>query len=117
MAKFKHHIFVCTNQREEGSPRRCCNPNGDAELHKAFKDAVAARGLKSSVRANKSGCLDQCEHGPNVVVYPDEVWYGGVQPSDVQEIVESHIIGGRPVERLRLKDECINKTSCEHRNR
>src|SRR5438477_4780533 len=65
MPGFKHHIFICTNQREPGSPRGCCNPNGNAELHKAFKDAIAARGLKATVRANKSGCLDQCEHGPD----------------------------------------------------
>src|SRR5437764_585897 len=83
MPGFKHHIFICTNQREPGSPRGCCNPNGNAELHKAFKDAIAARGLKATVRANKSGCLDQCEHGPNVVVYPEAVWYGRVMPEDV----------------------------------
>lgn len=117
MPRFVHHIFVCINQREPGSPRGCCNPSGTAELHKAFKDALAARGLKTAVRANKAGCLDQCEHGPNVVVYPDEVWYGGVQPADVPEIIESHILGGTPVERLRLKDECINTANCEHKNR
>src|SRR5438105_9507054 len=115
MPGFKHHIFICTNQREPGSPRGCCNPNGNAELHKAFKDAIAARGLKATVRANKSGCLDQCEHGPNVVVYPEAVWYGRVMPEDVAEIIESHIVSGAPVERLRLKDECINTASCEHK--
>lgn len=115
MPGFRHHIFVCTNQREPGSPRGCCNPDGSAELHKAFKEALAARGLKATVRANKAGCLDQCEHGPNVVVYPEAVWYGGVKPEDVTEIIESHIIGGMPVQRLRMKDECLNTASCEHR--
>lgn len=115
MAKYKHHIFVCTNRREPGSARPCCDPAGTGELHRAFKDAVAARGLKATVRANKAGCLDQCEHGPNVVVYPDEVWYGGVRPEDVTEIVESHIAGGVPVERLLLRDDCINTPACEHR--
>jgi len=115
MPNFLHHIFVCTNQREPGSARPCCNPTGSGELYRAFKDAVAALGLKSTVRANKAGCLDQCEHGPNVVVYPDEVWYGGVQLADVQEIIESHIVGGVPVERLRLKESCVNTVSCEHR--
>ena len=115
MPEFKHHIFICTNQREPGSPRRCCNPDGKAELHRAFKDAVSARGLKATVRANKAGCLDQCEHGPNVVVYPEAVWYGGVKPEDVAKIVESHIVGGVPVRRLRLNEECINTTACEHR--
>jgi (2Fe-2S) ferredoxin len=115
MANFKHHIFVCTNRREPGSPRPCCDPSGNADLHRAFKEAVAARKLKTSVRANKAGCLDQCEHGPNVVVYPDEVWYGGGQEKDVAEIIESHIVSGVPVERLRLKDHCINTPTCEHR--
>ena len=117
MPRFKHHIFVCTNQREPVSPRGCCNPDGNGELHKAFKEAVGARGLKTTVRANKAGCLDQCEHGPNVLVYPEAVWYGGVTPEDVAEIIESHIVGGVPVERLRLKDECINTSSCEHKTK
>ena len=67
------------------------------------------------MRANKAGCIDQCEHGPNVVVYPEAVWYGGVKPEDVAEIVESHIVGGVPVRRLRLNEQCINTTACEHR--
>jgi (2Fe-2S) ferredoxin len=70
--------------------------------------------LQGRVRANQAGCLDQCEHGPNVVVYPDAVWYGNVQLEDVDEIVESHIIGGLPVARLLIKDTCLNTRSCEH---
>ena len=80
-----------------------------------FKQALAAHGLKHRVRANKSGCLDQCEHGPTVVVYPDAVWYGRVKMEDVAEIVESHILAGKPVERLILPDECLNTPSCAHR--
>ena len=67
------------------------------------------------MRANQSGCLDQCEHGPNVVVYPDAVWDGHVTEADVDEIIESHIVGGKPVERLRLADSCLNTENCEHR--
>ena len=55
------------------------------------------------VRANSSGCLDNCALGPSVVVYPEGVWYGHVRPEDVPEIVESHLVNGVPVERLRLK--------------
>jgi len=69
------------------------------------------------VRINKSGCLDQCEHGPTVVVYPEAVWYGNVKPEDAAAIVEEHLVGGRPVERLRLADECVNTKSCPHRGR
>jgi len=72
-------------------------------------------GLKHKVRANDSGCLDQCEHGPVVVVYPEAVWYGNVHPRDVTQIVQEHIVGGSPVERLRLPDSCINSERCPHK--
>jgi (2Fe-2S) ferredoxin len=84
-------------------------------LHSLFKEQTAAAGLKGVVRANKAGCLDQCEHGPVVVVYPEQVWYGFVQPGDVEEIVREHLVGGRPVERLVLPDSCINASSCPHK--
>ena len=74
-----------------------------------------AAGLGNSVRINKSVCLDQCEHGPTVVVYPEAVWYGHVQPEDAAEIVQEHLVNGRPVERLRLADECVNTKTCPHR--
>lgn len=117
MAPFERHIFVCGNERSPGHPRGSCDPHGDGHLHKAFKRALADRGLQRRVRANKAGCLDQCEHGPTVVVYPDVVWYGGVREADVQEIVDSHIVGGVPVARLRLADGCINTASCPHKPR
>jgi (2Fe-2S) ferredoxin len=115
MPKFEKHIFICGNQRPPGSSRPCCDPEGQAALQKLFKQKLKERGLKGKVRANQSGCLDQCEHGPNLVVYPDAVWYGRVTPADVEEIIDSHIVGGRPVERLMLADGCINTSSCEHR--
>lgn len=105
MPEYKHHIFICTNRRPPENPRGCCDPEGLGELQLAFKRELAERGLKKSVRANKAGCLDQCEHGPTVVVYPEGVWYGGVRAEDVTEIIESHIINGVPVERLRLREE------------
>jgi (2Fe-2S) ferredoxin len=110
MAKFERHIFICTNQRPEGHPRGCCSPSGEGELHRLFKVKLAQRGIKGTVRANKSGCLDQCEIGPTVVVYPEAVWYGHVTPEDVDEIIDSHIIGGRPVERLIIPDSLLNNT-------
>lgn len=73
-------------------------------------------GLAGRVRINKSGCLDQCEHGPMVVVYPEAVWYGNVQPGDADAIVAEHLVGGRPVERLRVAEECLNAKSCPHRS-
>jgi (2Fe-2S) ferredoxin len=110
MPKFERHIFICTNQRPEGHPRGCCSPSGDGELHRLFKEKLADRGIRGTVRANKAGCLDQCEIGPTVVVYPEAVWYGHVSPADVDEIIESHIVGGRPVERLIIPDSLLNNT-------
>jgi len=115
MPLFERHIFVCTNQRPEGSQRGCCDPEGKRALQSMFKAALARRGLKGAIRANAAGCLDQCEHGPTVVVYPEAVWYGGVTANDVEQIVESHVVGGVPVERLRIADECLNAKSCAHR--
>ena len=94
MAPFEKHVFVCTNRREAGHPRGSCDPTGGEALHKAFKQAIAERGLRRRIRANRSGCLDQCEHGPTVVVYPEAVWYGGVTLADVAEIVDQHLAGG-----------------------
>ena len=89
----------------QGNPRGSCDPTGSEALQKAFKKALGERGLNQRIRANKSGCLDQCEFGPTVVVYPDAVWYSKVTESDVNEIIDEHLIGGRPVRRL-LLPEC-----------
>lgn len=117
MAQFEHHVFVCSNFREPGSARGSCTTDGKGEILPAFQAAVKASELKGRVRINKAGCLDQCEHGPTVVVYPDAVWYGFVQLGDVQEIVQSHLLGGVPVERLRLAESCINTVTCPHKPR
>ncbi len=118
MPKFDKHIFICTNQRPEGHPRGCCNPSGQAEIHRLFKTKLAQRGISGRVvRANKSGCMEQCEHGPTVVVYPEAVWYGGVTADDVDEIIDAHILGNRPVERLLIADECLNAERCLHKPR
>jgi (2Fe-2S) ferredoxin len=112
---FEHHVFVCHNVRPAGAPRPSCTADGKSELHTQLQQLTKAAGLADRVRINKSLCLDQCEHGPTVVVYPDAVWYGSVRPEDAAEIVEEHLAGGRPVERLRLADGCINTKACPHR--
>lgn len=114
MPVFDKHIFICTNQRDAAHPRGSCDSTGEGALHRAFKTRLAKRGLGTVLRANKSGCLDQCEHGPTVVVYPDGVWYGGVTEGDIDEIIESHIVGGEPVERLRIGEDCLNNRHCSH---
>ena len=103
MPKFERHIFVCTNQRPEGHPRGCCNPSGESELHRAFKARIALSGLRSTVRANQAGCLDQCEHGPTVVIYPEGVWYSCATKEDFDEVLQKHLVEGGRVERLMLQ--------------
>ena len=94
MGQYRTHVFVCTSGDD-------CPTRGDVEAHVKFLRAEALRaGLKTDVRINKAGCFSQCGHGPMIVIYPDDVWYAGVQQADLKEIVESHIIGGKPVERL-----------------
>lgn len=117
LAPFKHHVFVCANVREPGNPRGSCTTDGKSPLLPLFQAGVKEAGIKAEVRPNKSGCLDQCEHGPTVVVYPDAVWYGFVTPGDVNEIVQSHLVNGTPVERLRLPDSCVNTATCPHKPR
>ena len=115
MPAFERHVFVCHNTRPEGAPRPSCTADGKSDLFTELQQRVKAAGLGGRVRINKSGCLDQCEHGPTVVVYPEAVWYGGVQTEDAAAIVEEHLVGGRPVERLRMAEECVNTKSCPHR--
>ncbi len=96
---WERHIFVCT------SGKYCPEVDGDGlGVHAALKQQVAAAGLRDRVRVNHSGCMDQCGHGPMVVIYPETVWYAGVRPEDVEEIVREHLVGGRPVERLRYRN-------------
>ena len=105
MPQFTHHIFICTHRREAGHTRGCCNADGSEALKSAFKTEVERRGLKPLVRANSAGCLDQCELGPTVVIYPQAVWYGGVKLSDVPRIVEETIVNGRVLDDLRIPDD------------
>ncbi len=115
MPAFERHVFVCANERPRGHPRGCCCEKQSVEIRELMKAAVARYGLRGRVRINESGCLDQCEHGVTVVVYPEGVWYGFVRNEDVEEIVRSHLVEGRPVERLRLPPLCINTATCTHR--
>ena len=101
---YKHHIFFCLNQRDGG--RECCHDKNAEAMQGYAKKRVKQLGLSGpgAVRVNKSGCLDRCELGPVAVVYPDNVWYTYVDEGDIDEIVESHMRDGKPVERLRLPD-------------
>lgn len=107
MARLQRTIFVCTRKREPESRKACCGARGSEAVLEAFKVATIERGMKRVFRATSSGCLDQCDRGVTVVVYPDDVWYGGVTVADVAEIVDRHVIGGKVVERLRIPDEAM----------
>lgn len=105
MPTLERHVFVCTNERAPGNPKGCCKSKGADAVRDAFKKRLAELGLKGRVRANAAGCLDQCESGVTVVVYPEQVWYGHVTPADVEELIDSHVIHGRFVARLMLPDQ------------
>jgi (2Fe-2S) ferredoxin len=103
MSYFQRHIFFCLNQRDNG--QACCADHAAQDAFEHCKTQVKAAGLAGGagkVRVNKAGCLDRCAGGPVAVVYPEAVWYTFVDRSDIDEIVESHLKNGRPVERLVL---------------
>ena len=102
MPPYERHVFVCENRRLEADPRGCCALKGSAAIRDRLKMLAKEAGLKGRVRINGAGCLDQCAHGPTIVVYPEGIWYGAVTVEDVDEIFKSHVLEGRPVERLRL---------------
>ena len=104
MGRFEKHIFVCINERPKDHPKGCCLHKGSAEVRDKFKEELKKLGLAPIVRANNSGCLDACEYGVSVVVYPEGVWYGGVTVKDVDEIIQEHILKGNVVERLTIKN-------------
>jgi len=102
MSYYRHHMFFCCNQRAAGEA--CCNNHGSQQMRDYAKQRVKELGLSGpgKVRVNQAGCLDRCEEGPVIVVYPEEVWYTYVDRADVDEIIEEHLRHGRIVARLRL---------------
>jgi len=98
MEPFRFHVFVCDQQKPEGVP--CCSARGSGKVLDALRRQVNARGLEDEVQITSCGSLGLCEHGPNLIVYPEGIWYSGVTPEDVAEIVGSHFQEGNPVERL-----------------
>lgn len=104
MSFYKHHVFFCCNQRPAGE-RTCCNDKGATALRDYAKRRVKALDMAGprKIRVNMAGCLDRCERGPVLVVYPDTVWYRYESEQDIDEIIDKHLLGGEPVDRLRLK--------------
>jgi (2Fe-2S) ferredoxin len=104
MAPYERHVFVCINERQAGHPRGCCKARGAEEIRTALKAEIFRLGLSSIVRVNNSGCLDACEHGPSMVIYPEGIWYGHVTASDIEEIAEKTILNGEVISRLLIPD-------------
>jgi nitrite reductase/ring-hydroxylating ferredoxin subunit/(2Fe-2S) ferredoxin len=111
MGQYDRHVFVCTSGET-------CPTQGDVDAFvKILRDGARAAGKQVDVRINKAGCFSQCGHGPMMVVYPEDVWYAGVKESDLAEILSSHILNGKPVERLRYAPgkPGANKIDEEHK--
>ena len=102
MSYYRHHVFFCLNQRDNAE--KCCADAGAADLQSYAKGRIKSLGLsgKGEIRINKAGCLDRCEEGPVLVVYPDNVWYTYIDREDIDEIIDRHLVKGEIVERLRI---------------
>jgi (2Fe-2S) ferredoxin len=107
MDRIDKYVFICLNQRPPGHPKGSCMDRGAADVFNAFREEQGDR-LLTGVKVVASGCVEGCLAGPTVLVVPDNVWYGGVTEADVPLIVEQHLIGGEPVEMLRLGPEDFN---------
>ena len=99
---FKHHVFFCTNQRDDGAA--CCGASGGQTMRDYLKKKIKHANLNGAgkCRINSAGCMDRCDQGPVVVVYPEGVWYTYVDEEDVDEILHEHLQHGRVVERLKI---------------
>lgn len=101
---YEIHIFVCVNKRGDDHPRGDCASRGSIDLHAYLKAKVKILKMMETVRINQSGCLDRCELGPILVIYPEGVWYHYKSQQDLDEIIESHLIGKKLLHRLLLKN-------------
>ena len=99
---FEHHVFICLNQRADCTTY--CMDKGAEAAFDHMKSRVKKLGLsgKDKVRINRAGCLDRCGEGPLLVIYPQAIWYTFVDNDDIDEIIESHLINGKVVERLAI---------------
>ena len=102
MSYYKHHVFFCLNRRD--APERCCACSGAEAMKDHAKSRIKALKMKGpgGVRINAAGCLDRCEEGPCIVVYPEGTWYTYIDEKDIDEIIDEHLVHGRPVERLKI---------------
>ncbi len=114
MEPFKYHLYACQQEKPGGAP--CCAARGSAAVLDALRKELAAQNLMDVVQVTTSGSLGMCERGPNLVVYPEGIWYAGVKVEDVPELVREHFVHGRPLERLANRDAvALKKEISENR--
>jgi (2Fe-2S) ferredoxin len=106
---YERHIFMCNNVRPDGHPRGCCmaraeSAGGFDKLRGYAREKARQAGVQN-IRFNAAGCLDRCEYGPNMVIYPEGVWYRFESQADIDEIIETHLKGGGRVTRLMLQPD------------
>ena len=99
------HVFVCTQNRPQGHPRGSCASSGCAEVMNEFMNEIQSRNLFEKIALTNTGCMGPCMMGPSVLVYPEGVMYGVKSKEDVTAIIEEHLLGDRPVERLKVPAE------------
>ncbi|OOZ39151.1 2Fe-2S ferredoxin [Solemya pervernicosa gill symbiont] len=102
MSHYQYHLFVCTNQRDDGCA--CCGNHGAQALRDYAKKRCKELGIHGAgqVRVNSAGCMDRCDKGPVMVIYPGETWYTFIDKEDIDEIIEQHLLKGKVVERLKI---------------
>jgi (2Fe-2S) ferredoxin/predicted O-methyltransferase YrrM len=116
MEPFRHHIFVCTQEKPEGVT--CCPGTGSWGILGVLERELRSQGLDDDVQVSTCGCLGLCDDGPVMIVYPEGIWYHKLKGEDVPEIVSSHLRTGKVVARLEWKDApAMKAASTEHRNR
>lgn len=102
MSYYQQHVFFCINQRDDGTA--CCADCGANDIQAYAKERIKAlkKNGQGMIRINRAGCLDRCDEGPVMVVYPEGIWYRYVDRQDIDDIINDHLLHGRPVERLKI---------------
>lgn len=105
MPRPQKHVFVCTQARPPGHPRGSCSTSGCAEVMNEFMNEIQRRNLFETIGLTNTGCMGPCGQGPSVLVYPEGVMYGHVKKADVKNIIDQHLLGGQPIEALKVPAE------------
>jgi (2Fe-2S) ferredoxin len=100
MPKPEKHVFVCTQNRPQGHPRGSCASSGCADVMNEFMAEIQNQNLFDKIGLTNTGCMGPCMMGPSVLVYPEGIMYGKVSKEDVKTIIEQHLLGNKPVEKL-----------------